>query len=275
MNSFLREKFAFVHLSVLLLSSYLVVVSPSALALTSSEAIPPPPYLDQKTQVDQMIVFALDVSNSVDKREFDLQREGLIAALRDPEVLNDLQHCAHKGVAIAVMEWSSIGGELRRSMSQKVVLDWTLINSTQSAVAATESLRAQNRSSAEYTDIWHSLEFAEALFKASKFTSVNKLIAMSSDGTQNVYLNYSDLASTFGQLRRRFESEQIEVDTLVIENIDESARARGAGYKDLNDYFLNLVVTGARASSTPVTNYDDYGRQIKSRILKLICPLTS
>ena len=67
------------------------------------------------------LLLALDVSSSVDDREYALQSQGLAAALDAPEV----RHAILSGggeVALAVYEWSGRDRE-------RLHLDWTLLRS--------------------------------------------------------------------------------------------------------------------------------------------------
>src|ERR1700745_1096516 len=76
--------------------------------------------------VDLLLVLASDVSQSIDDAKFKLQREGYIAALIDPRVIQVIRSGPQQRIGICFLEWS--GRE-----EQKVVIDWTLIGSAQDA----------------------------------------------------------------------------------------------------------------------------------------------
>src|SRR5262245_21141686 len=73
-------------------------------------------------EVDLLLVLASDVSRSVDQPKFQLQRDGYAAALNDPRVIDAIQSGANRRIALCFVEWSG-------SNAQKVVVDWTLIDS--------------------------------------------------------------------------------------------------------------------------------------------------
>ena len=67
------------------------------------------------------LVLAIDVSTSIDQRDYALQRDGLAAALRAPEVIRAFLS-ASSPVALAAYEWSG-------QHNQRIILDWMLMTS--------------------------------------------------------------------------------------------------------------------------------------------------
>jgi len=76
--------------------------------------------------VDLLLVFAADVSRSIDQPKFQLQREGYAAAIADKRVLEAITAGRHKRIAIAFVEWSGVS-------SQKLLIDWTVIDGPDAA----------------------------------------------------------------------------------------------------------------------------------------------
>src|SRR5215469_911598 len=56
--------------------------------------------------VDLALVLALDVSQSVDQREYDLQREGIATAFESPALLAAVAGGKHHAIDVMVLEWS-------------------------------------------------------------------------------------------------------------------------------------------------------------------------
>jgi len=73
-----------------------------------------------KELVDLLLVLAADVSGSIDKDKFKLQREGYAAAFNDSPVINAIASGLYGRIAVCFVEWSGAG-------SQRLVVDWTLI----------------------------------------------------------------------------------------------------------------------------------------------------
>jgi hypothetical protein len=59
--------------------------------------------------VDVTLVLAVDVSGSVDMREFALQRQGYAAALTDKRFLSAIKGGEHQAIAVAYFEWTGPG----------------------------------------------------------------------------------------------------------------------------------------------------------------------
>ncbi|MGA9432657.1 MAG: DUF1194 domain-containing protein, partial [Roseobacter sp.] len=68
----------------------------------------------------QALALGLDVSGSVDLREYRLQLDGLVTALNDPDVVNKLFAMPIAPVSLMVYEWS--GPE-----DQVILVPWTQI----------------------------------------------------------------------------------------------------------------------------------------------------
>ena len=56
--------------------------------------------------VDMMLCLAADVSESVTKTEYRLQKQGHTAAISDPRVVNIIQNGLHGRVAALYVEWA-------------------------------------------------------------------------------------------------------------------------------------------------------------------------
>ena len=74
-------------------------------------------------QCRQALALGMDVSGSVDSREYRLQLSGLAAALRHPEVVQLILSNPSTFVRIAIYEWSEPG-------HQRLLLGWTDVRST-------------------------------------------------------------------------------------------------------------------------------------------------
>jgi hypothetical protein len=128
--------------------------------------------------VDVAVVFAADVSRSVDDDEFKLQRQGYAAAVTDPGVLKAIAAGPHGAIAICFVEWS--GPE-----EQQVVADWTVVRDGESAAGFAATLIQAPRSFAGRTSISAALDFSRAYFTKLKATASRRVIDVSGDGDNN------------------------------------------------------------------------------------------
>src|SRR3954470_16885932 len=91
------------------------------------------------TPVDTELVIAVDVSNSMDPEEQELQREGYITGLTSREFMSAVRGGTHGKVAVTYFEWAGL-------YDQKIVMPWRTIDGPESADAvANEISRAPYR----------------------------------------------------------------------------------------------------------------------------------
>jgi len=128
--------------------------------------------------VDLLLVFAADVSRSVDGDKFKLQREGYAAAFADRHVLDVIRSGRNGRIAVLFEEWSGFG-------NQKIVIDWTLIDGAKAAQSFGDRLLESPRSFADRTSISGGIDFAVAQFAHAPFTAERRAIDVSGDGTNN------------------------------------------------------------------------------------------
>src|SRR5262245_38623458 len=88
--------------------------------------------------VELLLVLAVDASSSVSTAEFDLQVRGLAAAFRAPDVVQAIAETEPRGIAVALVQWSSPG-------SQVVAVDWTLADDPTSVEALAQRIEGSAR----------------------------------------------------------------------------------------------------------------------------------
>jgi hypothetical protein len=101
------------------------------------------------------LVLGFDVSRSVDNRAYRLQVDGIIAALRDPEVRALLLDSSDP-VALAIFEWAG-------QYEQQLIADWSMLDSTTDIDALVRSVQSHQRRHNGLTAIGSALTYARAL----------------------------------------------------------------------------------------------------------------
>ena len=129
-------------------------------------------------KVDLLLVFAADVSRSVDAPKFQLQREGYAAAISNKQVLDAIRSGRNGRIAVMFLEWSGFG-------NQQVVIDWTVIDGPQAAHAFGDRLLEAPRSFADRTAISGGIDAAVVQLKRAPFDAERQTIDVSGDGTNN------------------------------------------------------------------------------------------
>src|SRR5207237_1819241 len=129
-------------------------------------------------RVDLLLVLASDVSRSVDAQKFELQRRGYGTGIPDPRVIDAIKSGGAGGIAICFLEWSGV-------MSQKVVIDWTLVRDAESARQFSDRILEAPRSFADRTSISAAIDFSMAQLERAPFEATRRTIDVSGDGTNN------------------------------------------------------------------------------------------
>jgi len=189
---------------------------------------------------------ALDVSSSVDEREFRLQADGLANALNSPEVAGAILSYSGDPIALHVYQWSG-------QRNQLTVLDWTFLRTPQDLAAAIQTLRDMPRSTARFpTALGNSLGFgAIALRDAPQ--CARKTLDISGDGRNN---------HGFGPAAayRYFPFANVTVNGLAIGGEDGG----------ILDYYRREVISGPGAFVEFARDFDDFERAMRRKLLREI-----
>jgi len=140
--------------------------------------LPALPASAEDLPVDLELVLAVDISGSVDEVEARLQREGYIAALRHPDVVQAIEGGMFGRIAVAYVEWA--GDHYQRTM-----LDWTVIEDQASAGAFADALLETPLTTAHWTSLSAAIDHAVLLFEGNGFKGFRRVIDISGDGHNN------------------------------------------------------------------------------------------
>lgn len=185
----------------------------------------------------------LDVSSSVDAREYRLQTEGLAAALVAPEVAEAFLATPSAPVMLHIYEWSGW-------QQQTVRLPWTPVASEADLARIAAGLRGQRRSFEQFpTALGYALRFGgEALAVAD---CEKRTLDLAGDGTNNDGVS-PEVA------RRELPVAGITVNGLVI----------GANVETLGRYYQQFVIQGPGAFVEVATDYEDFERAMRRKLLR-------
>lgn len=148
------------------------------------------------------LVLAIDVSNSIDTGEYQVQTDGLADALLDGEVREAL---VRGNVALSVVQWSGIG-------SQEVTFPWVRIASDADVIVLSEKARSMKRAFImSDTAVGDIIRFAMDQFGDVE-DCARRVIDISGDGTDNAG---TDPRSA----RRSAELAGIQINGLAIEGM--------------------------------------------------------
>lgn len=197
------------------------------------------------------LLVALDVSSSVDSIEDSLQRTGLAAALVAPDVQSAFLSTPEM-VALAVYEWS--GRE-----KQKLLLDWTLIDSSATLHESAAQLALSKRSTTEFpTALGHAVGHAALLFSRAP-TCDSQVLDVSGDGENNE-------GFTPKQAYAAFDLDDVTVNALAIETFGSTAASLGAKPGDMAAYYRRELIRGRASFVEVAQGFDDYEAAMRRKL---------
>lgn len=185
--------------------------------------------------VDLELVLAVDVSSSMDKDEQRLQRDGYVAALRHPAILASIDSGSIGSIAVTYVEWGA-------SWKITTVLDWTLLQSRQDAIDASNALASKSIGTANSTSISSVLTAAANMLDENRYLGKRRVIDISGDGPNNV-------GAAVLVARADVLSRGIEINGLPI-----LIKQGGGGFQieNLDLYYRECVIGGPSAFVIPV-----------------------
>ena len=128
-------------------------------------------------RADVALVLAIDVSGSVDDNRFNLQREGIAAALESDELATVVAMGVNQTIEVAVIEWAE---------EQHVVVPWTVLRQRDELTALARRVRTANRSWVHTkTDPGGGIAAAGNFLAAEPLAADRQVIDVSGDGRQN------------------------------------------------------------------------------------------
>jgi hypothetical protein len=198
------------------------------------------------------LVLALDSSASVDRKEWQLQVDGIAQAFRDPDVITAIARLKPLGVAVTVMEWGGIG-------DTKVVLPWMHLRDGRDARAfahVASGIQRWQRSSV--TSIRSAMADGKVLIDTNAYDGGRRVIDISGDGADNSSLDLR-------QMRLAVEAAGITINGLAIESEDGRLTA----------YYRDNVIAGAGCFVETARDFNDFARAIKEKLLRELRPLES
>jgi hypothetical protein len=131
------------------------------------------------SSVDLALVLAVDVSESIDSEEYELQHEGIARAFESAPLIAAIAGGANGAIDALVLEWSDRD-------KQVVTVDWTHVSDKASAAAFAAKVRASRRSSNGLTAIGDALFAAQAAFRRLPDHANRRVVDVSGDGIANI-----------------------------------------------------------------------------------------
>jgi hypothetical protein len=213
------------------------------------------PAAAEAEKVDLLLVLAADVSRSIDGGKFQLQRDGYAAAITNPQVLDAIRSGATGRIAMCFVEWSG-------AVSQKLVIDWSIVGDAQSARLFSDGIVEAPRSFADRTSISAGIDFAVDQLERAPFESKRRVIDVSGDGTNNS-------GREAGAARNDALAKGITINGLVI--LSETPLVWNPEHTNpaggLAEYYRRNVVGGPNAFVMVAENFSSFGAALVRKLV--------
>jgi len=201
--------------------------------------------------VDIALVINTDVSYSVDENEARFQREGAIAAFRNPDVIKAIQAGSLGRIAVTYLDFSSY------SMN-KIVAPWHIVHDAASAEAFADLLAIAPRTLGVQTSISSGLEMAEHLLETSGYVATKRVIDVSGDGPNNE-------GHLVDKVRDEIVAKGIVINGLPI--MTPADQFDVYYLPDLDKYYAGCVIGGNGAFIQVAHGFEDLARALRRKLI--------
>lgn len=212
-----------------------------------------PAAAQDRQEVDLALALAIDISGSIDPDEAKLQRGGYVQAFRDPVIVKAILGGTRGRIAVAYYEWSD-------AFVQRLLIDWTLLDSEAAIAAFADRLSAAPISIARRTSISGAIRYAIPLFGRNPHEADRKVLDISGDGSNNDGGLVTD--QRYDALKAR-----IVINGLPIMN-DRPNPFGFPSEADLDKYYLACVTGGPRSFVEVARNFEDFPRAVRKKLLQ-------
>lgn len=200
---------------------------------------------EQGAPAELALLIAVDVSASIDAREYALQANGLAAAFGDMDVQDAIARMAPGGVTVSVMQWSGAAEQYR-------ALDWTRLTGRADAEAFALRLAAMPRlSDGGDTRIASALTAAARILEDNPILAGRRVIDINSDGGV-------EAIGITRAARDRVIGEDVTVNGLAIES----------AVLDLAGFFHENIIGGPGAFAMRIDGYDDFAEAMRRKLIR-------
>lgn len=185
------------------------------------------------------LALAIDVSGSVDSKEYRIQMDGLAAALRDGVVAEAL---VDQNAHVSLIQWTG-------SSRQRQTLPWMQMRSFSDVYAFADAIEADPRVWRHFsTAIGEALQVAQGSFAEVNWCQ-RYVIDLSGDGISNEGVEPASRRPALG-------AANVTVNALAIET----------DATDLTAYFFENVISGDGAFVETAQGFQDYPRAILRKL---------
>lgn len=209
----------------------------------------------------QALALGLDVSGTVDAREYRLQLDGLAAALQDPQVRGAFLTLPQTPVELLVYEWSG-------PTDQALLVPWSAIRSDRDLDAIVAVLQStMRRAASPGTALGSAMQLGVAYLEDRAGCS-KQTLDISGDGKSNIGPRPKDV-------RQALLGKGVTINGLAIgADAPSIGDLRQSDIGELSRYYQAYVIMGEGAFVETALGYEDFTKAMTRKLLREIETLT-
>lgn len=213
---------------------------------------------DPTKEVDVELVLAVDISQSMDTEEQEVQRAGYVAALTSTEFLDAVQFGPIGRVAIAYMEWGGVDEHF-------LVADWMVVQDKKSADSFAAQIAEAPLRQVQRTSITSALKKSIEMVQSNEYAGLRQVIDISGDGPNNQGGSVTDA-------RDQLIATGVTINGLPL--MMKSNKNTWQAMLNLDHYYEDCVIGGPGSFAIPVRSKEGFGAAIRMKLVMEIAGLT-
>ncbi len=187
-----------------------------------------------------------------------MQRDGYVAALRNPRVINAIRSGVLGRIAVTYFEWA---GNYHKSL----VIGWQMIDGEASAHAFAAALAEMPISRERSTSITSAIDYAIPMFEGNGFEGTRRVIDISGDGPNNT-------GGLVSFARDRAAAHGLVINGLPIIN-DRRGRSNFPNLQELDLYYIHCVIGGPGAFIVVAEDFHSFAVAVRRKLVLEIAGL--
>ena len=232
-----------------------LLAATSAKAATGSFKFEP---YDASKEVDVELMLAVDISQSMDTEEQEIQRAGYVAALTSSEFLDAIKLGSIGRIAVAYMEWGGVE-------EQFIVANWTVIQDAQSAAAFAGQISEAPLRQVQRTSIASALRKSVELIQTNQYTGLRQVIDISGDGPNNQ-------GGSVTEARDQMLATGVTINGLPL--MMKADQGSWQALLHLDYYYEDCVIGGPGSFAIPVKSKGSFADAIRMKLVMEVANLT-
>lgn len=197
-------------------------------------------------RVDAALILSVDVSSSVDEKRYQLQMEGIAAALEDDGVINTILGGANGSILISMVTWAD---------KAKLSVPWTMISSADQAKALAQTIRKLPQQEGAFTCAGRMARYIADKVVARMPAKADKIVVdVSGDGPDNC---------NTGQLLQNSRSDLFGMGV----TINGLPILEGKDAVTIEDWYKENVIGGPGAFIVTAKGFEDFARAFRQKFV--------